>query len=175
MSTSPGTHLKQTETVSSGTRNSSLGGKYVTFYLGSEEYGLEILKVREIIGMSSITQVPQTPQFVLGVINLRGSIIPVVDLRLRFRMDAIENTREKCIIVVRAHGIDTGVVVDRMSEVLDIEDDEIEDPPVMGATVKTDCILGIDKSQSRVKLLLDIEKVLSEIQMLENSTEQPDL
>jgi len=117
--------------------------------------------VREIIGMMPITPVPRTPQFVLGVINLRGRVIPIVDLRLKFDMARAEQTDETCIIVVEAGGIQMGIVVDKVSEVLDINADEIEDVPSFGDEVNTDYILGVGKSSDRVKLLLDIDKVLS--------------
>lgn len=139
----------------------SLGGKYVTFYLENEEYGLPILAVREIIGMVPVTPVPQTPSYVRGVINLRGTVIPVIDLRMRFGMKHADSSRENCIIVVRAHGTDTGIVVDRMSEVVNIDSDDIQNPPAMSGDQSTDFILGIGRAEDRVKLLLDIEKVVS--------------
>lgn len=144
-----------------GTGTAGLAGKYVTFFLGKEEYGLPILAVREIIGLVPITPVPQTPKYIRGVINLRGQVISVMDLRLKFGLAATEETRETCIIVVRVHGMDTGVIVDRMSEVTDVEADNIQEPPAMGTEVDTSFILGIDKSEERVRLLLDLEKVLS--------------
>jgi purine-binding chemotaxis protein CheW len=96
------------------------------------------------------------------VINLRGKVIPVVDLRLRFEMESAERTSETCIIVVEANRVLTGIVVDQVSEVLDIPEADIEDTPAFGADVRTDYILGIGKSQGKVKLLLDIDRVLSE-------------
>jgi purine-binding chemotaxis protein CheW len=148
-----------TPTVSS--RQHSLGGKFLTFFLAGEEYGIEILKVQEIIGMMSITAVPRTPLFIYGVINLRGKVIPIVDLRLKFNMEATAQTEETCIIVVRAQGIEMGLVVDKVSEVSDIAADDIDDVPSFGADVNTDYLLGIAKADSRVQLLLDIDKVLS--------------
>jgi purine-binding chemotaxis protein CheW len=139
----------------------SRGGKYLTFVLDQEEYGLEILKVREIIGMMDITTVPQTPDFVKGVVNLRGKVIPVVDLRLKFGMNEVEATQETCIIVVEVGGVQMGIVVDTVSEVLDIEESAIEDPPRFGTQVDTAFIRGMGKVDKRVKILLDIEKVLS--------------
>ena len=136
------------------------GGKFLTFFLAGEEYGLEILKVHEIIGMMSITMVPRTPDFIRGVINLRGKVIPIVDLRLKLAMESTEQTDETCIIVVQANGVEVGVVVDRVSEVLDIVSEDIEDAPSFGSEVNTDYILGIGKSEGRVKILLDIDKVL---------------
>ena len=146
--------------------NQGRGGKYVTFFLGAEEYGLPILAVREIIGMVEITPIPQTPTFVRGVVNLRGNVIPIIDLRRKFSMECTEESRENCIIVVRAHGADTGVVVDRMSEVSHVEGSEIQEPPPVGAEVNTDFILGIDKSGGKVRLLLDIERVISSQELL---------
>ena len=139
--------------------------KYLTFSLGQEEYGLEILKVREIIGYMDITSVPQTPVYVKGVINLRGQVIPVIDLRTKFGMEVTEVTDETCIIVVeinqRGTKFCTGIVVDRVQEVLDIERENIEEAPQFGSSVSTDFILGMGKIGESVKILLDIDKVLS--------------
>jgi purine-binding chemotaxis protein CheW len=139
-------------------------GKYLTFALGKEEYGLEILKVREIIGFMDITAVPQTPGYVKGVINLRGQVIPVIDLRAKFGMQTTETTEETCIIVVeitqQGRKFSTGIVVDHVSEVLDIEGENIEDAPQFGSTVDTAFILGMGKVGENVKILLDIDKVL---------------
>jgi purine-binding chemotaxis protein CheW len=139
----------------------NVGGKFLTFFLAEEEYGIEILKVQEIIGMMDITTVPRTPVFIRGVINLRGKVIPIVDLRLKFGMEAVEKTDETCIIVVRARGVEMGLVVDRVSEVLDIASDHIDEVPSFGAEVDTSYLLGIAKAEDRVKLLLAIDKVLS--------------
>lgn len=140
-------------------------GKYLTFALGPEEYGLEILKVREIIGYMDITAVPQTPEHVKGVINLRGQVIPVIDLRTKFGMDTTGITEQTCIIVVEIaqqnRKFNTGIVVDRVQEVLDISTDEIEQTPQFGSNVNTDFILGMGKIGNSVKILLDIDKVLS--------------
>lgn len=136
--------------------------QYLTFQLAAEEYGLEILKVREIIGMMNITAVPRTPEFVLGVINLRGNVIPVIDLRRKFGMQAVDQTEETCVIVVDVDGMETGIVVDRVSDVLDIGADNIQDAPSFGAAVDTDFILGIGKTDERVTILLDIGRVLSD-------------
>ncbi len=140
-------------------------GKYLTFSLGKEEYGISILKIKEIIGMMPITSVPQTPEFVEGVINLRGKVIPVVDLRLRFEMEPREYTERTCIIVVEVEGesgnVLIGNVVDSVSEVLNIKAEEIEDPPTFGTKVSTESILGMAKLEGRVKILLDIDRVLN--------------
>jgi len=142
-----------------------LTGKYLTFKLVDEEYGLEILKVREIIGLLPITGLPKTPSFVRGVINLRGKVIPVIDLRLKFDMDATEDTDQTCIIVVDVAGasgsIQVGIIVDSVSEVLDIKGEDIEDAPTFGTNVDTAFILGMAKAKGSVKILLNIQKVLS--------------
>ena len=144
-------------------------GKYLTFALGNEEYGLEILKVREIIGYMDITAVPQMPPYIKGVINLRGQVIPVVDLRAKFSMASAEVTEETCIIVVeiaqQGRKFNTGIVVDHVSEVLDIAGENIEDAPQFGSDVNTDFILGMGKVGDRVKILLDIDKVLATVDM----------
>jgi purine-binding chemotaxis protein CheW len=137
------------------------GGKFLTFFLAGEEYGLEILKVHEIIGMLPITRVPRTPDFIRGVINLRGKVIPVVDLRLKFGMEAGQQTDETCIIVVQANGVQMGTLVDKVSEVLDIAAEDIEDAPSFGMEVNTEYILGIGKTAGKIKILLDIDRVLS--------------
>jgi purine-binding chemotaxis protein CheW len=140
------------------------GGKYLTFALGPEEYGLEILKVREIIGYMEITAVPQTPYHVKGVINLRGQVIPVIDLRTKFGMETAEITEQSCIIVVEIcqgnRSFSTGIVVDHVQEVLDIDGQDIEEAPQFGSSVDTDFILGMGKIDDAVKILLDIDKVL---------------
>jgi purine-binding chemotaxis protein CheW len=137
-------------------------GKYLTFVLASEEYGFEILKVREIIGLMDITHVPGMPGYVLGVINLRGKVIPVIDLRLKFNMNAGERTSETCVIVVNVMGNLMGVVVDKVSEVLDIRGEDIEDAPDIGAVVDDRFIRGMAKAKGSVKILLDVDRVLAE-------------
>jgi purine-binding chemotaxis protein CheW len=140
-------------------------GKYLTFSLAGEEYGIGILKVKEIIGMMPITTVPRTPGFVKGVINLRGKVIPVVNLRLKFGMEEIPYTERTCIIVVEIGGrggsILIGIVVDAVSEVLNIKGPEIEATPTFGARLDTDYILGMAKMNGGVKILLDIDRVLN--------------
>lgn len=136
-------------------------GKYLTFFLEEEEYGLAILKVHEIIRMLPITPVPRSESYIKGVVNLRGKVIPVIDLRLKLSMASTEQTDGTCIVVVQSNGTDVGLVVDRVSEVLDIASKDIDDAPLFGMGVNTDYILGIGKSGERVKMLLDIDQVLS--------------
>lgn len=148
-----------------------LGGKYLTFLLAEEEYGLEILTVREIIGIMDITNVPQTSDFVQGVINLRGKVIPVVDLRLKFGLPHVAYDDQTCIIVVDV-GLLMGIIVDTVQEVRDIPGTDIEPPPELGATVDTDFILGLGKVENDVKILLDIEKVLTTEELVQVPTDQ---
>jgi len=160
------------------------GGKFLTFLMANEKYGLEILKVREIMGMMDVTSVPTTPAFVRGVINLRGKVIPVVDLRLKFGLEAKEDTQRTCIIVVHlthtAQEMTMGIIVDEVSDVLDIDQNQIEPPPSFGANIRTDFILGMGKVDQKVMTMLDIDRVLSdqEIALVESSSEktgsQPD-
>jgi purine-binding chemotaxis protein CheW len=143
----------------------SRAGKYLTFMLGKEVYGLEILKVQEIIGMIPPTRVPGTPQFVRGIINLRGKVIPVIDLRLKFGLESVPDTQKTCIVVVQVgyqdRRVTMGIIVDEVSEVLRIGEDQIEPPPSFGARVDTEFLLGIGKVGEKVVLLLDTDTVLS--------------
>ena len=155
--------------------NDTKAGKYLTFKLADEDYGISLLKVREIIGMMPITSVPRTPEFVKGVINLRGKVIPVTDLRLRFDMPEIDYTDRTCIIVVEVSGAEStvqmGIVVDAVTEVLPVQETEIETTPEFGASVDTRYILGMANMEGAVKILLDIDRVLTdaEIAALENA------
>jgi purine-binding chemotaxis protein CheW len=140
-------------------------GKFLTLSLAGEEYGIEILKVKEIIGMMPITTVPLTPPSVKGVINLRGKVIPVVNLRLKFGMEEVAYTDRTCIIVVeikrQGGSVLIGIVVDSVSEVLNIKANDIEETPAFGVRVDTNYILGMAKMSGGVKILLDIDRVLN--------------
>ncbi|MBI5095382.1 MAG: purine-binding chemotaxis protein CheW [Candidatus Hydrogenedentes bacterium] len=142
----------------------TLAGKYLTFELDNEVYGLGILKVQEIIGMMNVTRVPKTPDYVRGVINLRGKVIPVIDLRLKFGMSAEQDTERTCIIVVQiAHAgsvLTTGLIVDQVSEVLNINADQIEAPPAFGSSLDTDFIMAMGKVGQKVIMLLNADKIL---------------
>jgi purine-binding chemotaxis protein CheW len=151
--------------VSSSTQK--LAGKYLTFNLQSESYGIDVLKVREIIRLAVITAVPQMPEFVRGVINLRGKIIPVTDLRLRFGFGDVQNTDVTCIVVVQVKLPDgkstqMGLIVDGVEEVTNIAASDIEETPEFGGAISADYILGMAKIKGVVKTLLDIDRVLSE-------------
>ena len=138
-------------------------GKYLTFTLAGEDYGLVIVKVKEIIGMMTVTSVPQTPAWVKGVINLRGKVIPVTDLRLKFNMEPIAYTDRTCIIVMEIQSAENtllmGIVVDSVSEVLNIKAADIEDTPNFGSHLNTAFILGMAKINGSVKILMDIDRV----------------
>lgn len=154
-------HAAQGPTVNGQSR----AGKYLTFGLAAEEYGIPILKVREIIGLLPITKMPEAPSYMRGIINLRGKVIPVVELRSRFGMETVADSEETCIIVVDLSSGDRaqlmGVLVDGVSEVLEIKADEIQDSPSLGQSNTCDFVLGIGKVKGGVKILLDIERLLS--------------
>ena len=148
-----------------------LGGKYLTFQLGDEEFGLEILKVREIIGVLDMTKVPQTAGYVRGVINLRGKVIPVIDLRLRFGLDRREDDERTCTIVVEVGGgggqrLLMGIVVDQVREVVSVRDQDVEPTPSFGVELDTAYILGMAKLEGGVKILLDIDRVVADSQLV---------
>ena len=143
----------------------SLAGKYLTFCLGKEQYGVPILKVQEIIGMMPVTCIPRTPEYVRGVINLRGKVIPIIDLRVRFGMPVHDDTEKTCVIVTQIESgescIIMGCVVDEVHEVTDVSDKQLEDVPKVGASINTSFILAIAKFAERVIMLLNMDKVLS--------------
>ena len=150
---------------STALKSDERAGKYLTFMIGKEEFGVGVLKVREIMGIQDITAVPQTPPYLKGVINLRGKVIPVIDLRLKFGLPSIDYTQRTCIIVVQVKSGSTsllmGIVVDEVSEVLTMAPGDIEDTPDFGANVETGYILGMAKIKGKVKILLDINEVLT--------------
>jgi purine-binding chemotaxis protein CheW len=140
-------------------------GKYLVFGLGREEFGIRVMNVREIMGVQDITPVPHTPEYLRGVINLRGKVIPVVDLRVKFGLPAVEHTHLTCIIVVQVlregSPIQMGVLVDGVAEVLTLAAADIEDTPDFGQGVVTSYLLGMAKVKNRVKILLEINEVLA--------------
>jgi len=140
-------------------------GKYLVFDLNGEECCIQVLKVREIMGVQDITAVPQTPVYVRGVINLRGKVIPVVDLRLKFGLPQVEYTQRTCIIVVQVQketsSMMMGIVVDSVAEVLNISGGDVEDTPNFGQGVSTPYLLGMAKIKGKVKLLLDIDEIMT--------------
>jgi purine-binding chemotaxis protein CheW len=166
------TSTLSTSTLSTKTRGISGGvpadqrvGKYLIFQLGKEEFGTSVLKVREIMKLQDITAVPQTPSFVKGVINLRGKVIPVIDLRAKFGMPHQDYTERTCIVVVRTQSADgdlaVGIVVDGVVEVLTLVDADIEDTPDFGQGAVSPCLLGMAKIKGKVKILLDMDEVIN--------------
>lgn len=155
MNTAIGRNENQSATVD------SRAGKYLTFFLDNEEYGVEILKVQEIIGRLPITPVPLTSKYIRGVINLRGKIHPIMDLKVKFGMAETPITDDTCIIVIKTSGMMMGVLVDKVSEVVNISSGDIEDPPAFGTDVNLNYLLGVGKTGERIRLLLDIERVIT--------------
>jgi purine-binding chemotaxis protein CheW len=154
---------------STATQVDARAGKYLTFQLAQEEFGIRVLKVREIMGLLEITAVPQTPGHVKGVINLRGKVVPVIDLRLKFGLPAAEYTQRTCIIVTQVQGesssVMMGIIVDGVSEVLNLAGTEIEDTPDFGDSAGSQYLLGMAKVKGKVKILLDIDRVLSTLEL----------
>ena len=139
------------------------GGKYLSFFLGDEEYAIEILKVQEIIGLMAITPVPKMPDYIRGVLNLRGKIVPVMNLRSRFGLPEVEDTDETCIIVVQEEQYLMGVLVDKVSEVADIADEQIDEVPSFGVTGDSEYLAGIGKVKDTVKMIVDVHKVVFDV------------
>lgn len=164
----PDNNKRMTAPIPVETSNVShaLAGKYLTFLLGEESYGIAVLAIREIIRMTDITSVPQMPDHVKGVINLRGKIIPILDLRLKFRLPCIETTERTCIVVVQTSTTGSwakapiGLIVTAVEEVLNVSASDIDEAPDFGSKVEMDHILGLVKVKGRVKTLLDIDQVL---------------
>jgi purine-binding chemotaxis protein CheW len=157
--------VAESQTASTSASQDARSGKYLTFQLGREEFGIRVLKVREIMGVLEITAVPQTPPHVKGVVNLRGKVVPVIDLRLKFGLPAADYTQRTCIIVTQVKGesglIMMGVIVDGVSEVLNLAPSDIEDTPDFGEEIAGNYLLGLAKVKGKVKILLDIDRVLS--------------
>lgn len=147
------------------------GGKFLSFFLGKEEYAIEILKVQEIIGLMPITPVPRMPEYIKGVLNLRGKIVPVMNLRTRFGLNEIEYSEETCIIVVQENQYLMGIIVDKVSEVADIDGNQIEEVPALGTGEQSEYLSGIGKVKEQVKMIVDVEKVLFDVpdEVLENN------
>ncbi len=167
-------HFSQSQKPGEASSTDARCGKYLTFRLAREEFAIQVLRVREIMGLQDITAVPQTPRYMKGVINLRGKIVPVIDLRAKFGFPEVEATPATCIIVVQFHSaretLQMGLLVDAVSEVLSFAAGDIEDTPDFGEGVSTPYLLGIAKMKDSVKILLNIDEVLSttEVQNMEN-------
>jgi purine-binding chemotaxis protein CheW len=175
VSTARQSQEKEGEVTELGLR---LAGKYLTFRLAGEEYGLQIKKVKEIIPMQKTTRIPRAPEYVRGVINLRGRVIPVLDLRTKFGMERAEDTERTCIIVafvdLGTRAVTMGLTIDEVRDVLDIAAIDIQEPPAFESGVDTEFILGIGKTGESVTILLDTNRVLSvsETEQLQNAAEQ---
>ncbi len=157
-------------TVESGFDPTAIDGKYLTFTLNQEDYGIGILAVREIIGIVPTTSIPGAPLYAKGVINLRGKVIPVIDMRLKFNLDEREYDEQTCIIVVEVSApssgtMEVGIIVDNVNEVLKFGASDIEPAPRLGESVNTDFILGIGKAKEQVTILLDTDKTLTESEL----------
>lgn len=140
-------------------------GKYLTFFLGENVLGIEIEFVTEIIGMQPITQIPETADYIKGIINLRGKIIPVIDVRLKFRIEPMEYNDRTCIIVVETGELDVGLIVDQVAEVINIDDTDVAPPPSIKSGIINQYIRGVGRIGGEVKLLLDCCKLLDEDNM----------
>lgn len=139
------------------------GGKFLSFFLGKEEYAIEILSVQEIIGIMPITPVPRMPEYIRGVLNLRGRIVPVMDLRRRFGLSPAEDTDETCVIVVQDGDFRMGIVVDQVSEVADLKSEQIEDIPSVGTRSENEFLSGIGKTGDSVKMIVNVHKVVFDV------------
>jgi purine-binding chemotaxis protein CheW len=151
----------------------SAAGQYVTFFIGDDEYAIDILRLREIVELRALTRVPGTPPWILGVMSLHGSVLPVVDLGLRFGLGERALTRFTCVVVVEValdgQPLGLGVRADRISRVLELDQDDVQPPPPFGTRVRLDYLLGMAKSDERFALLLDTERVLSLDELLQVS------
>ena len=157
------------------TECSALAGRHLTFNLGGEVYGLPILKVQEIISLMKVTKIPRTPTFVLGVVNLRGKVIPIVNMRLKFGLDTVHDTERTCIILVQiaynSQTITIGILVDEVREVLNLPTEQISRTPPMGASVDTEFIMGMGRLEDTVVMLLDLDKAFSSEELSAIETE----
>jgi purine-binding chemotaxis protein CheW len=151
-------HIENTVEIEEDTQK----GRFLTFSLGKESYGIEIKYVTEIIGIQPITEIPELPEYVKGIINLRGKIIPLMDVRLRFKKEPKEYNDRTCVIVIDINDISIGLIVDSVSEVLTIPEHDIVEPPQMNKGFNNRYIKNIGKVEKEVKLLLDCEKLLTQ-------------
>jgi len=152
--------------VSSNTMSAnSFAGEYLTFVLGSEEYGLEILKVQEIRGFDAVTQIANTPSFIKGVVNLRGKIVPIVDLRIKFNLGKVEYNEFTVVIILNLRGRVVGIVVDGVSDVMDLNESHIREVPDLVSNIDTQYILGLASIDERMLILVDIERLMNSQEM----------
>ncbi|MDP1658633.1 MAG: chemotaxis protein CheW [Methylotenera sp.] len=161
-----------TENVSStanskatSTKSKSAAGEYLTFVLGDEQYGLEILKVQEIRGYDAVTQIANTPDFIKGVVNLRGKIVPIVDLRIKFHLGKVEYDEFTVVIILNLNGRVVGIVVDGVSDVMALKEDQIRDVPSLVSNIDTKYIVGLASVETQMFILVDIEQLMSSQEM----------
>lgn len=155
-----------TETVTSSVgKAKSAEGEYLSFVLGTEEYGLEILKVQEIRGYDAVTQIANTPDFIKGVVNLRGKIVPIVDLRIKFNLGKVEYDEFTVVIILNLHGRVVGIVVDGVSDVVALKEEQIRDVPSLVSSIDTKYIMGLATLDQRMLILVDIEQLMSSQEM----------
>jgi len=159
MSTDAVTSTNNTKAASAKTK--SAAGEYLTFVLGTEEYGLEILKVQEIRGYDAVTQIANTPDFIKGVVNLRGKIVPIVDLRIKFHLGKVEYDEFTVVIILNLSGRVVGIVVDGVSDVMALQDDQIRDVPSLVTSIDTKYIVGLATVEQQMLILVDIEQLMS--------------
>jgi purine-binding chemotaxis protein CheW len=154
-----------TATLTANTKAKSVAGEYLTFVLGTEEYGLEILKVQEIRGYDAVTQIANTPDFIKGVVNLRGKIVPIVDLRIKFHLGKVEYDEFTVVIILNLNGRVVGIVVDGVSDVVALKDDQIRDVPSLVTSIDTKYIVGLATVEQQMLILVDIEQLMSSQEM----------
>ncbi|MDP3744983.1 MAG: chemotaxis protein CheW [Methylotenera sp.] len=142
-------------------KNASTAGEYLTFLLGSEEYGLEILKVQEIRGYDAVTQIANTPDFIKGVVNLRGKIVPIVDMRIKFNLGKVEYDEFTVVIILSLNQRVIGIVVDGVSDVMALKDEQIRDVPSLVTSIDTKYIVGLATVEEKMLILVDIEQLMS--------------
>lgn len=163
MSTDIVNNAANSKTASTKTRNAA--GEYLTFVLGDEQYGLEILKVQEIRGYDAVTQIANTPDFIKGVVNLRGKIVPIVDLRIKFHLGKVEYDEFTVVIILNLNGRVVGIVVDGVSDVMALKEDQIRDVPSLVSNIDTKYIVGLASVETQMFILVDIEQLMSSQEM----------
>ena len=164
------TNTEVTTNSASGAPKSA-AGEYLTFVLGTEEYGLEILKVQEIRGYDAVTQIANTPDFIKGVVNLRGKIVPIVDLRIKFNLGKVEYDEFTVVIILNLSGRIVGIVVDGVSDVMALKEEHLRDVPSLVTSIDTKYIVGLATVEQQMLILVDIERLMSsdEMQLMENA------
>jgi len=154
-----------TENTSAAESISSAPGEYLTFVLGDEQYGIDILKVQEIRGYDAVTQIANTPEFIKGVVNLRGKIVPIVDLRIKFNLGKVEYDEFTVVIILNLGGRIVGIVVDGVSDVRELQTEQLKDVPTLVTSIDTKYIVGLATVEEAMLILVDIEKLMSSEEM----------